>query len=218
MHGYGYYSKISMIVIRLIMHKGLAMSLVKLCLRTVSVFIVTLLPFQSGIAEGVGFTQIVQWKGVGEPVTLPAHIGRNVVPAGITCYKVPMVMPQTGIRIGTGFDCITNPGSLPAVGEGTVATYYIFAFRGRGTIISENRVVVRSALDSDEMNPVPIGSPPVNENLTHILGSFPSENTIVGGTKKYRKAQGKVRVSGGVSLADFPNTIVFDDLFVFDLQ
>ncbi|MGD8568514.1 MAG: hypothetical protein PVJ39_10530 [Gammaproteobacteria bacterium] len=194
------------------------MNLFKLCLKTVSVSIMIFLPFQSSIAGGLGFTQIVQWKGVGEQVTLPAHIGRDVVPAGITCYKVPMVMPQTGIRIGTGFDCITNPGSLPAVGEGTVTTYYIFAFQGRGTIISENRVVVRSALDSDELNPVPMGSPPANENFTHILGSFPSENTVVGGTRKFRKAEGKVRVSGGVSLADFPNTIVFDDLFVFDLQ
>ena len=193
------------------------MKLFKLCLRTAGVFIVIILPFHTSIAGGIGFTQIVQWKGVGEPVTLPAHIGGNVVPKGMPCYKVPMVMPQTGIRIGTGFDCITNPGSL-STGEGTVTTYYIFAFRGRGTIISENRVVVRLATDDDNMNPVPTGSPPVNENFTHILGSFPSENTIVGGTRKFRKVEGKVRVSGGVSLANFPAEIVFDDLFVFDLE
>ena len=191
------------------------MKMIKQLLWTTGLFIFVALPIQADATGAVGFTQIVQWKGIGLPVALPVGVGGNVVPAGTACYEVPMVMPQTGIRIGTGFDCISNPGSLVDYGEGTVTTHYIFAFRGRGSIISENRVVVQLAADNDPMNQT---SNPVNTNLTHILGSFPSENTIAGGTRKFRKAEGKVRVSGAVSLANFPNEIVFDDLFLIDFE
>ena len=191
------------------------MKMIKQLLWTTGLLIFIALPIQANATGEIGFTQIVQWKGAGLPVALPAGVGGDVVPEGTPCYEVPMVMPQTGIRIGTGFDCITNPGSLPSTGEGSVTTYYIFAFRGRGSIISENRVVVRLSEDYDDLNPP---STPFNQNITHILGSFPSENTIVGGTRRFKKAEGKVRVSGAVSLANFPDEIVFDDLFVIDFE
>jgi len=184
-----------------------------LCITSLLIFIT--MPAQATAGGTVGFTQLVQWKGTGVPVELPAGVGGNVVPAGTPCYEVPMVMPQTGVRLGTGFDCISNPGSLPIVGEGSVTTYYIFAFLGRGSIISENRVVVRIAEDYDEAN---LTSLPFNTEVTHILGSFPTDNTIVGGTRRFENTEGKVRVSGAVSLANFPNEIVFDDLFVIDFK
>lgn len=175
-------------------------------------------PIQSQAKGGINLVRIVQWKGTATPVELPKGVGGGVVQAGTPCYEVEMVNPSTGWRIGTGYDCITNPGSLVVTGEGTVTTYYIFAFRGRGSIISHNRVVVRSSSDDDTFNPVPTGQDPVNLNFTHILGSLPTENTITGGTRRFKNASGKVRVSGGVSLANFPDTIEFDDLFVIDFD
>jgi hypothetical protein len=176
------------------------------------------LPIQSHAKGGLNLVRIVQWKGTATPVELPKSVGGDIVPAGTPCYEVEMVNPLTGWRIGTGYDCITNPGSLVVTGEGTVTTYYIFVFRGRGSIISHNRVVVRSSSDDDVYNPVPTGQDPVNLHFTHILGSFPNENTIAGGTRRFKNASGKVRVSGGVSLANFPDTIEFDDLFVIDFD
>ena len=168
--------------------------------------------------DAINVFQLVQWKGVGVPVSLPKGVGADVVAEGSPCYTVPMVQPQTGIEIGTGYDCITNPGSLVELGAGTVTTYYIFAFRGRGSLVSENRVVVRMADDTDSMNPIPTDSVSANDDMTHILGSFPTNNTIAGGTGFYRKAKGQVRVSGAVSLAHFPDEIVFDDLFVINYK
>lgn len=192
------------------------MSYIKKLMWLVAFLIV--IPTQVNADGGFNISHLVQWKGTGVPVELPKGVGGKVVPAGTACYEVPMVIPQTGIRIGTGFDCISNSGSLVDTGEGTVTTYYIFVFSGLGSIISQNRVVVRNAADNDAYNPVPTGEDPVNKDLTHILGSFPDDDTIVGGTKRFKKTEGKVRVSGGVSLANFPSEIVFDDLFVIDLE
>ena len=180
------------------------------------IVIVVGFPIQAHAKGNANFVNIVQWKGSATPVELPEGVGGDVVLAGTPCYEVEMVNPATGWRIGTGYDCIANPGSLLDANEGTVTTYYIFSFLGRGSIISHNRVVVRSASDDDTYNPVPVGHGPVNSDFTHILGSFPTDNTIEGGTRRYKNASGRVRVSGGVSLTNFPTTIEFDDLFVID--
>ncbi len=55
-------------------------------------------------------------------------------------------------------------------------------------------------------------------NVTHITGSFPTENNIVYGTKKFEDASGTVRLSGGVDMSDFPNTIFFDCIFLVNLH
>ena len=181
-------------------------------------FTVLLLSPMYALAGRVDVVHVVQWLGVGLPVSLPEGVGGDTVPAGTPCYEVPMVIPNTSIRIGSGYDCITNAGSLLDTGNGTVTTYYIFAFRGQGSIVSQNRVVVRAASDDDELNPISGDESPVNEHITHILGSFPSKDTIVDGARRFRNAKGRVRVSGAVSLANFPNEIVFDDLFIIDTE
>ena len=182
-----------------------------------SFFIVVFMLAFSAHADGLNIVRLVQWKGVGVPVALPEGLGGEAVPAGTPCYKVPMLLPNTAIRIGTGFDCLTNPGSLAGTGEGTVTTNYIFSFQGLGSIVSKNRVVIRSAADDDVLNPPGVEEQSVNKHITHILGSFPEGDNIVGGTHRFSEIEGgHVRVSGAVSLANFPQELVFDSLYVIE--
>jgi len=183
-----------------------------------SCFVVIFMLAFSAHADSSGIIPLVQWKGTGVPVSLPEGLGGEVVPAGTPCYKVPMLLPNTAIRIGTGYDCLTNPGSLAATGEGTVTTNYIFAFHGLGAIVSQNRVVIRSAADDDVLNPQGLEASAVNQRITHILGSFPATDNIVGGTRRFRELHGgRVRVSGAVSLANFPEELVFDSFYTIEM-
>jgi len=155
--------------------------------------------------------RVVQWKGTGTNISveeLPEYIADLVPECGayVAIFKVDMFDPTTGRLIGTGYDYITDLGTVPDVGSGVVTTCYIFDFSHSGAIISENELTVQPALEDT------CGS------LTHILGSFPGENTINGGTGKYENVEGRVRVSGGASLASFPESIEFDHLFVITLD
>ncbi len=168
--------------------------------------------------EHGGHNLLVQWKGVALPASLPAGVGGDTVPAGTSCFKLPMVTPGTNIRIGTGFDCIANLGSVPTTGEGTVTTYYIFVFGDEGSIVTQNRAVVRLSADDDPLNPIPVSGASGNGNSTHLVGSTSTENTIADGTRQFRNAEGNVHVTGAPNLASFPAQIVFDHIFVIDLK
>jgi len=168
-------------------------------------------------ADGSNIIQLVQWKGAGMPVALPEGLGGETAPAGTLCYKVSRLLPNTAIRIGTVFDCLTHPGSLAGAGEGTVTTNYIFSFHGLGLIVSQNRVVIRSAADDDVSNSPSIEESPVNKRITHILGSFPGTGHIIDGTRSFSEIEGgRVRVSGMVGLANFPEVLVFDNLLIIE--
>lgn len=169
-------------------------------------------------ADGFNTTQVVHWKGVGVPVQLPEGLGGDTVPAGTTCYKVPMFLASNGIRIGSGYDCIFALGSAATTGEGSVSTHYVFAFQGMGSFISENRVILRAGTDNDELNPVLDGEVAFNSEITHILGSLPQGDNIVDGTRRFRKVSGRVRASGAVSQANLPAELVFDTLYVIEFN
>ena len=160
--------------------------------------------------------RVVQWKGTGTYVgNTSGNLSEDLadlVPEGDeeceAIFKVDMFDPRTGRLIGTGYDYITN---ITHIGSGAVVTTcYIFDFSrsGNGAIISKNNVTVQPALEGN------CGS------LTLILGSFPDENTIEGGTAKFKNVEGRVRVSGGANLTNFagdPRSIEIDDLFVITL-
>jgi hypothetical protein len=147
---------------------------------------------------------VVQWKGTGELGPLPAGVGGDVVPDEFPCVSVPMFEPSTGKRIGTGYDCVTDFGSLPTLGYGAVTTYYIFQFYKLGSIVSENTVTVQ---------PVVTGS--MAGDFSHVVGGFPTDDqdTIQGGTRAFKHAEGRVRVSGGVNVLQFPPQLGFNYLF-----
>jgi hypothetical protein len=158
---------------------------------------------------------VVQWKGTGTYVgntsgNLSGYLA-GLVPTGdekcVAIFKVNMFDPTTGRCIGTGYDYITDlgEGDVLTNHSGVVTTCYIFDFSrsGHGAIISKNNVTIQPALGDT------CGS------LECILGSFPDEDTIKGGTGKYKHVEGGcVRVSGGVNLT----SMEFDHLFVITLD
>lgn len=167
--------------------------------------------------QAADITLIVQFKGTGTAAPLPDHVSGGVLPAGTPCYRVAIVEPRSGFRLGTAYDCIANAGSILATGEGTGTTFYVYVF-AVGSIVSNNRVVLRNAADSDGLNPVPPGQTPVNKAFTHIAGSFPSEDTIVGGTGLFKNLKGRVSSLGGVSFANFPSNIEFSEMHLLTLR
>lgn len=174
-------------------------------------FIATLLlglfcfhPFAAMATSGPAVNLVVQWKGTGELGPLPAGVGGDVVPEGFQCVSVVMLDPRTERRIGTGYDCVTDFGSLPVLGYGAVTTYYIFHFFNRGSIITENVVTVQ---------PMLAGS--MDGGFSHVVGGFPAndQDTIQGGTRAFKGVEGRVRASGGVNVLQFPPLLSFNYIF-----
>lgn len=166
-------------------------------------------PLSVMASSGDALNLVVQWKGTGEIGPLPAGIGGDVVPEDFPCVSVPMLNPRTGQRIGTGYDCVTDFGSLPTLGYGAVTTYYIFHFDKQGSIITENIVTVQ---------PMIPGS--MDGGFSHVVGGFPTDDqdTIQGGTRGFKNAKGRVRASGGVNVLQFPPLLSFNYLFQITLD
>lgn len=154
---------------------------------------------------------VVQWKGKGG-FEFPSGKIANLLPPGAGgCFVTDMVNPKTGWTIGKGYDCLL--GAPNPVGDGggfTITTAYVLEFKNQGTIVTVNNVTVQPALDA----------PPEETGITHIVGDFPAEQTIYSGSRRFKKAEGSVRVSGGNDLRELdllsPETsfITFDYLFV----
>lgn len=147
---------------------------------------------------------VVHFLGAGVPVD-PADVpGSDLVPvpAGALCYKVPMLDPDSGFRIGTGFDCLSEIVANPVLSKITLTDTAYFRFPG-GLFVSEGSVVIRSA-------------GPGHGATTHITGGFPEFPNILAGRGQHAGIAGTVRVSGGVDMSAFPATIGFDCLFVID--
>jgi hypothetical protein len=55
----------------------------------------------------------------------------------------------------------------------------------------------------------------LNAGITHVTGSFPTDNNILYGTGRFENVQGRVRVSGGVNMTNTvaANEITFDCFF-----
>jgi hypothetical protein len=182
---------------------------------TITMLLVTMNAFAGPRDRASDFNLVVQWQGKGG-FEYPPHKIANLLPPGASgCFVVDMIDPSSGWHIGRGYDCILS-GPMPVGDEGgfTIDTAYVFEFFKHGTIVSVHNITVQPALDAsaDETG------------ITHILGDFPTENTIYSGLGKFRNATGKVRLSGGndlreLDLTDLPNSfITFDYLFVLSLD
>ena len=128
----------------------------------------------------------------------------------LLCFDIDLIDIKTGEVIGTASDCLEVLGMDECGGLRVIGTT-VFNFNG-GTLISRGLTSVQ---------PTTHGS----LGRTHITGSIPEpgDNSILHGTKKFKKASGPVRLSGAVTMQpDLPNagdlTISFDCLFVIELE
>ena len=130
---------------------------------------------------------------------------RGLVPGGALCYAIDLVNPRTDRVIGVGVDCFTD--IVPNGNDVDLTDTAFFLFR-RGTGFAlQGPVAVRDASA--------LGNP----NISHITGTFPQVSNVIGGVGgRFRNAPGnwKVRLSGGVEMSNFPDSITFDCIFVVD--
>lgn len=120
------------------------------------------------------------------------------------CFEIPLERLGNGKIIGTGIDCLSNIQADEETGAVTLSDVAVFNIK-KNVLVSVGDVTIQPNLTEDP-------------NVTHITGSFPTEDNIVYGTKKFEDANGSVRLSGGVDMSQFPNTIFFDCIFVINLN
>ena len=120
------------------------------------------------------------------------------------CFEIPLERLSNGKIIGTGIDCLSNIQADEETGAVTLSDVAVFNIK-KNVLVSVGDVTIQPNLTEDP-------------NVTHITGSFPTEDNIVYGTKKFEDASGTIRLSGGVDMSQFPDTIFFDCIFVINLH
>ena len=125
-------------------------------------------------------------------------------PLGASCFDIDLFDAKTGNVIGSGSDCLSGIAGDPVNGLMMTATTF-FHFPG-GTLVSQGLVTVQPKLHG-------------LEDFTHVTGAAPSpsENNVIYGDGKFKKAKGSVRLSGLVNLMP-DGSIVFDCVFIIDIQ
>lgn len=189
------------------MHRRLTMAL-----------IVTLISLSFGLLSAQALSLVVQLGGtaVGETRQIDTD-GDGAPDKEANCFDVDLVDPNSGLKLGIGSDCLSdlevlNPGepgcedpaaSIAGCNVRLIDTT-IFQFID-GTIVSQGAVSLPVALDEGSLN----------AGITHVTGSFPTENNILYGTGRFENVQGRVRVSGGVNMSNTvaANEITFDCFF-----
>ena len=86
----------------------------------------------------------------------------------------------------------------------TATTFFYFP---GGTLVSQGLVTVQPKVDG-------------LEEFTHVTGAAPapSENNVIYGDRKFKKATGSVRLSGLVNLSQFDFGVIdFDCVFIIDI-
>ena len=166
-----------------------------------------------GSAEArVNWRQVVLFKGTSAILSdseRPQILDDLGVPADAWCFRVPMLNPRTNRQIGWGIDCLSGI-ALDEDGRGTLTDTVLFSFgirgRNRHVLASSGPVTIQPALDPDT----------TAAGVTHITGSFPPSDNVIGGSGRFVHATGQVRISGGVNMGDLEanGNLTFDCLFV----
>ncbi|WP_455208396.1 hypothetical protein [Kaarinaea lacus] len=174
-----------------------------------------LLPCTAFAERFANLNLVVQMKGRGGFEFPPPNIAHLLPPGAGGCFVTDLVNPKTSWVIGKAYDCLLGaPNPVGVEGGFTIQTAYMLDFTGQGTLVTVNEVTVQPALDAL----------PDDTGITHIVGDFPAEQTIYSGSRRFKKAEGSVRVSGGNDLRELdlasPETsfITFDYLFVVSLE
>jgi hypothetical protein len=179
------------------------------------VILVGLLSASGANARGFSKNFVVVLGGTGTPDDSGEHfyqlgLGDELAElGGATCFDIDLINPKTGNVIGSGADCLSQINPSDNGGMSLTATTF-FYFPG-GTLVSQGLVTVQPKLPGLVRNGL--------EEFSHVTGAAPSlsENSVIYGDRKFKKAAGSVRLSGLVNLGNFPSSIDFDCVFIIDL-
>lgn len=193
------------------MHRSLMMAL-----------IVTFVSLSIGSLSAHALNLVVQLAGtaVGETREIDTD-GDGVPDKEANCFDLDLVDPNNGLKVGTGSDCLSDlevlnpddPDCNPAeslVGCAVRLIDTAILQFNDGTIVSQGAVSIPVVLDDGTRD----------AGISHITGSFPTENNILYGTERFEGVQGSVRVSGGVDMTDTvaANEITFDCFFYLQTE
>jgi hypothetical protein len=191
--------------------------------KLTAALVVTFVSLSMGLLSAQAASLVVQLAGtaVGEMRQIDTN-GDGTPDKEANCFDVDLVDPNSGEKLGTGSDCLSdlevlNPGDPgcenpdESIGGCDVRLLdtTIFNFSD-GTLVSQGAVSIPVANDEDTLD----------AGITHVTGSFPTENNILYGTGRFENVQGKVRVSGGVNMSTTvkTNEITFDCFFHLQLE
>ena len=132
---------------------------------------------------------------------LPDDIRSIIFDVNTYCYRVPLRDPENGFREGTGYHCVTRVD----LGNQVVTSLEFVVFRLLdGIIVARMNTTAQKNLTGN------------TNAITHLIGFFPQEYNILFGTKRFNDVKGRVRLSGGVNLNKFPETVRFDSFYVLN--
>ena len=154
----------------------------------------------------VGHDLVVALRGTGDAFTMDIPTTDAGTTQG-TCFTVDLVDLATGNVIGDASDCLAD--IVPDAGGGMALTGTTFFNFPGGELVSRGRTTVQPVLDG-------------SVDFTHITGAVPQDgdNSVLSGTGRFNQAEGAVRLSGAVNLAelDSDGKITFDCVFVISLN
>jgi len=175
---------------------------------TLVLILVSLLAANWASAAGIGNNIAVRLVG-----TATAYDGNtlfeefDLAPLDAACFDVDLIDAKTGKVIGRASDCLSSIG--PSMTDnGVMLTGTTFFFFPGGTLISQGLTTVQPVLHG-------------SADFTHITGAVPSpsDNSVIYGDGKFKKAAGPVRLSGAVNLGllNSDGIITFDCVFIIDI-
>ena len=170
-------------------------------LRSVSYTLLTVravvLGFSSPTALAADPSIVVTLKGTGVPVETPPGVAGD-------CFETTLFNTHTGVAIGTGLDCL----EIIEASEAGLSINRTTVFKFPQGDLHANGLTTVVPIFGDS-----------SPGSTHIVGDVDdSTQNVVFGTKAFRMRTGNVRLSGAVNLADFPNTLGFNCIFVINLD
>ena len=180
-------------------------------LSKMSIFVLIIACFMAtswANAAGIGNNITVRLVGTGQ-----AYGGNDLfnefglTPLDALCFDVDLVDAKSGNVIGKASDCLSGINSS-TTDNGIMLTGTTFFFFPGGTLISQGLTTVQPVLHG-------------SADFTHITGAVPSptDNGVIYGDGKFKKATGPVRLSGAVNLSalDSDGLITFDCVFIIDI-
>ncbi len=148
------------------------------------------------------YSRIVKMVGraVGEERSIPDFNGDGVT-TGL-CFDLSLIDVSNNQVIGTATDCLSNVTVNPDGSIALTGTAFFDFNDGSGSLVTRGLTTVQ---------PTTHGSP----GITHITGAIPTadSNDIIEGTRHYKNAKGKIRLSGAVNMHS-PNEITFNCIFI----
>ena len=167
-----------------------------------SVVVLTVVALAPDVAEAR--TRLI-YNVIGMHGGRPANTA-NGEPTGATCFDVDLQDPHTGQTIGTATDCLAN---ITPVGGGLSLVGTTFFKLPGGTIVTQGNTTVQ---------PTTTNVASSLATFSHITGANGTGNAVIGGTGRFRKASGTARLSGQVDLVSIAPGIIFDCIFIIDLD